>query len=247
MIDIHTHLLAGVDDGSESLEESVAMAELAVRSGVSAVIVTPHYDVPEDPVIPLARLRTQFLDLRSQMALRGIPLKIYSGMEIFGTEETAERLHNGNLMTLAGSRYPLIEFPFSNFGREATRILQSVCNLGLTPIVAHPERYRYTQTDPELLNLWFDMGCLFQINRGSLLGRFGRESSELADSMLERRFAGFIASDAHGEEFRTPWLKDIREAISREYSPDYARLLLHDLPEHVLEDREIIPDEPDWF
>lgn len=247
MIDIHTHILPDVDDGSGSLEESVQMAELAVSGGVQAIIVTPHRDVPGEAEIPLDTLRSRFLQLRAVLSARTIPLKLYSGMEIFGTPETAERLLKGELTTLAGSHYPLIEFPFANYGTQATEILQSVCDLGVRPIVAHPERYRYVQQDPGRLNLWFDMGCLLQVNRGSLLGRFGEECRELAESMLDRGFVGFVASDAHGTGRRTPWLQDVYALLSRRYSPDLAKLLLHDHPICVLGDREIRQDEPDWF
>ena len=247
MIDIHTHILPGVDDGSGSLEESLQMAELAVSSGVQAVIVTPHCDVPEDVPVSLDTLRGGLQQLRSALSARGIPLKLYSGMEIFGTPETAERLRSGKLTTLAGSHYPLIEFPFVNYSAQATRILQSVRDLGLLPIVAHPERYRYVQLEPALLNLWFDMGCLLQVNRGSLMGRFGGECQELAESILDRGFAGFVASDAHGTEHRTPWLQDVYSLLCRRYSPHFAKLLLYDRPVCVLRDREIRQDEPDWF
>ncbi|MCQ2421169.1 MAG: hypothetical protein MJ118_08535 [Clostridia bacterium] len=247
MIDIHAHILPGVDDGASDMGEAVRMARIAVESGVTTVIVTPHYDVPGTSAPPLNVLRDEILRLQEALKENHIPLKLYSGMEIFGTPDTAERLCSGALTSLAGSRYILIEFPFYEFGRQATRILRSVLQVGAVPVVAHPERYVYAQEDPELMNLWFDMGCLLQINRGSLVGRFGQESCEFAESLLDRRFVSFVASDAHGAELRTPWLTDAQELLRSRYGQTRAKTLLEDLPAAVLANKEIRLDEPEWF
>ena len=251
MIDIHAHILPGVDDGSPSPESSLEMAALAVESGVRAVIATPHCNLPveldEGGGLDAAGVRRHTAGLNSMLSQEGIPLRIYPGMEIFGTMETAKRLRAGTLCTLAGSCYPLIEFPFVDYDEEATEILASVLRLGLRPIVAHPERYRYTQRQPQLLNLWMDMGCLLQINRGSLLGRFGEREEELSHALVGRGFAAFVASDAHSSVVRTPWMRDVWELLSREYSPETAHALLEGNPARVLQNQEINIPEPDWF
>ena len=248
MIDIHAHILPQVDDGSPSIECSLEMARLAVESGVAAMIATPHCNLP-DSGAPLwaDTLTRRAQELSRALEEREIPLRLYAGMEIFGTPDTAEKLRGGRLCTLAGSRYPLIEFPFHSYGREATEILGSVLAMGLRPIVAHPERYRYTQDEPQLLNLWADMGCLLQVNRGSLLGRFGERAETLGHSMVGRGFAAFVASDAHTSVVRTPWMRDVQELLRREYSPRVARLLTKEHAEKVLGNETIEMDEPDWF
>lgn len=247
MIDIHLHILPGVDDGSQSLESSLEMAQLALESGVQAVIATPHCNLPDEACLNAKGMQVRVERFRSALEQAGIPLRVYGGMEIFGTAQTAQRLRQGQLATLAGSRYPLIEFPFEGYGREATEILDSVRQLGLRPIVAHPERYRYTQSDPRLLNLWVEMGCLLQINRGSLFGRFGRHAEALAHGLLERNFVSFVASDAHSSTVRTPWLRDAAEFLLREYPKEVAWALLEENPRRVLEHQEIETDEPIWF
>jgi len=247
MIDIHTHMLPGVDDGAECLEISVQMARQAVESGVSDLIVTPHYDIPGTEQVSLDVLRERIRTLREALKAENIPLNLYSGMEIFGTPETAARLRSGALTTLAGSRYPLIEFPFSDYGYQATKILEAVRSTGLVPVVAHPERYVYVQQEPKLLNLWFDIGCLFQINRGSIFGRFGQESFELAEAALSRGFVSFLASDTHGADVRTTWMKDVQEYLLRRCSSEHVKWILEDCPSAVLDNRAIIRKEPDWF
>ena len=141
MIDIHLHILPGVDDGSPSMESSLEMAQLALESGVKSVIATPHCNLPDTICLNARQMQGQVQRFREALLQAEIPLKVYGGMEIFGTPQTAQRLQSGQLCTLAGSRYPLIEFPFVDYGREATEILDSVLRLGLRPIVAHPELY----------------------------------------------------------------------------------------------------------
>lgn len=250
MIDIHAHILPGVDDGAPSLESSLEMAVLAVESGVHTIIATPHCNLPEEfgPNGLDARGVHRHVDeLSRTFSQEGIALRLYPGMEIFGTMQTAQRLHAGTLCTLAESRYPLIEFPFTDYAEEATEILASVLRLGLRPIVAHPERYRYTQSQPQLLNLWTDMGCLLQVNRGSLLGRFGEREEALAHALVGRGFAAFAASDAHTAVVRTPWIRDVWELLAREYSEQTAYTLLEGNPARVLHNQEINIPEPDWF
>lgn len=247
MIDLHAHILPGLDDGSPSLEASLEMAQLAAESGVTAVAATPHCGIPGEDGLNAGRVLDGVSRLRRALEQASIPLRLYAGMEIFGTEQTARHLQEGTLIPLAGSRYPLIEFPFEDYGRQATQILASVLRLGLRPVVAHPERYRYAQAMPQLLNEWVDMGCLLQINRGSLLGRFGPREETLAHRLVGRGFAAFVASDAHTPTVRTPWMRDVQSLLRREYSEDTARLLLEDNPLRVVSNQPIDMHEPEWF
>lgn len=247
MIDLHCHILPNVDDGSETEEASLEMAAMAVSSEVTDIIATPHCNVPMEECLWTEDMRKAVARMNRLLEEKQIPLKLHPGMEIFGTPETAELLENGMLTTLADSRYPLIEFPFQDYAREATGILDSVLGLGLRPIVAHPERYDYVQDDPGLINLWTDMGCLLQINRGSLMGRFGRHPEALSHALVGRGFAAFVASDAHSPGMRTPWLKDVEELLTREYSPGTAQELLTDNPQRVLKNEKIRRKEPVWF
>lgn len=242
MIDLHSHILPELDDGAQSLQESLAMARMAVSSGVTAMAATPHCsDARAREVYEAWKL------LRQALKENGIPLKLFPGMEIFGTEYTLHLLQEGNLFTLNGSRYPLIEFSFHSDGELETRILRSLCKSGLRPIVAHPERYTYIQYDPELLNRWYRMGCLMQVNRGSLLGRFGIHVQETATEIIERNFAAIVASDAHSAKMRTPWMEDIKKYLSADFSPAHARNLLVDNPKRVLKDEPLPPVVPEWF
>lgn len=242
MIDLHSHILPGLDDGSQSLEESLEMAWLAVESGVTGMVATPH--CAQDRA---REVRGAVLMLRQALQEAGIPLKLYMGMEIFGTADTVRLLRERRLFTLNGTRYPLIEFSFHSDGESETRILQSVLRAGYQPLVAHPERYAYIQHNPELVNRWKRMGCLFQINRGSLMGRFGDGAQHMALALVERGFATVVASDAHSPEMRTPWMRDVEELIEKEISPVAAQYLLLHNPRRILRNEQLPPAQPEWF
>lgn len=242
MIDLHSHILPGLDDGSQSLEASLAMARMAVDSGVTAMVATPHCaDDRTREVYAAWQL------LREALEENEIPLQLYLGMEIFGTPLTARMLQEGRLFTLNGSRYPLVEFSFRSDGEEESRILRSICKTGYRPVVAHPERYRYVQQNPKLINRWYRMGCLIQVNRGSLLGRFGRHAQKMAVELVDRGFATLIASDAHSARVRTPWMEDVRNLLTKEFSPLCAQVLLQENPEKILKNEDILPVQPEWF
>ena len=242
MIDLHSHILPGQDDGAQSLEAALAMARMAVDSGVTAMAATPHCAGDHTREVYAAwRL------LKEALEENEIPMKLFLGMEIYGTPETARMLREKQLFTLNDSRYPLIEFSFRSDGLEETRILHSVCKAGFRPVVAHPERYSYVQQDPRLVDRWVRMGCLIQVNRGSLLGRFGHRAQSLGFALVERGFATVVASDAHSPRVRTPWLADVEQLLSEEIAPKCADLLLRENPRKILKDEEIRSAEPEWF
>ena len=242
MIDLHSHILPELDDGSRSLGESLEMAQVAVQSGVAAMVATPHCmdDRTRD-------VRWAVLLLRDALEEAGIPLRLYMGMEIFGTSETAHLLQDRKLFTLNNSRYPLIEFSFRSSGREETRILESVIRAGYRPLVAHPERYGYLQEYLGLINEWKRMGCLFQINKGSLTGRFGAAPRRLGMDLVDRGFATVVASDSHSPTVRTPWMKDVQNLLYHQVSPAAAEYLLLHNPRSIIKNENIPPAEPEWF
>lgn len=237
--DIHCHILPQWDDGSQSLEQSLDMARMAVESGVTVMAATPHCIHGGSRDI-LARHRF----LCEALAECEISLRLMPGMEIMGTEETASLLQSGELLTLNGSRYPLIEFPFSAEDWENTQILQSVVQAGFCPVIAHPERYDCVRADPRCVRPWLEMGCLLQINRGSLLGRFGTGAREAGLYLIAQGLTTAVASDAHGTGSRTPWMADVFALLSEEFSPGVAHLLLHTNPMRILQNEQTLPVSP---
>ncbi len=242
MIDLHSHILPGLDDGARELEETLHMAHLAVQSGVTDMVVTPHCMHGGAP-----EMKSSLTMVRQALKETGIPLRLHAGMEIFGTPNTLRLLQEGELVTLNHSVYPLIEFDFVASGERETRILEKLLQAGYVPLVAHPERYEYIQADPGLINRWTQMGCLLQINKGSLLGRFGMQIQELAMAMVDRGFATVVASDAHSAQVRTPWMYDVWELLGRHFSPIASQMLLRDNPWRILNNKPIPSVTPEWF
>lgn len=242
MIDLHCHILPDLDDGARDLEEALHMAYLAVRSGVTDVVVTPHctHGGTREVVPPLQLVSRALKELE-------IPLRLHPGMEIFGTPETARLLRAGELLTLNGSRYALVEFSFLSDGVQETQILEQMLQAGFVPVVAHPERYEYTQQEPRLIDQWVKMGCLLQINKGSLLGRFGPRIRDLSLAMVDRGLATVVASDAHAARVRTTWMYDVWDMLGRRFSPVAAETLLRDNPWRILNNEEIPSVTPEWF
>lgn len=248
LIDLHSHILPGLDDGSRNIRESLEMARMAVKGGIRVMAATPHGDMVSDPAMIFAAVR----DLSEALRKERIPLRLLVGMEILGSSDTARLLKENKLYTLNSSNYPLIEFHVgagdSMPERVAqTRILQDVIQAGFRPIIAHPERYASVRKNPAIVNLWSEMGCLFQINRGSLLGRFGGEVQEVAMELTRRGFATVVASDAHRQDERVPRLDDIWTLLERRVAPQAAQCLLLENPRRLLKNQEPVKMKPEWF
>lgn len=242
MIDLHCHILPGLDDGSGSLDESIEMAAMAADQGVRHIVATPHCLTGSAPDVidGVAMLRELLQEAQ-------IPIRLYAGMEIFGSFDTARLLQERKLLTLNGSRYPLIEFSFYTDGTAETEILQTVIDAGYTPLVAHPERYEYILQQPRLINQWKKMGCLFQVNRCSLLGRYGEDIQMMALELVERGFAAAVATDAHSSKVRTPRARDAYEMLYHSVSPVAAETLMIHNPKKIITNHVLPPVEPDWF
>lgn len=242
MIDLHTHILPGLDDGSSSVAETIAMAKIAVDCGIRGMAVTPHCNT--DRRLDIRQTLGLVRDVLQEL---NIPLILYPGMEIKGAPDTADMLSDGRLITINGSRYPLIEFDFKSTGEAETNILRDVVQAGFMPIVAHPERYSYVQEEPSLLNEWKTMGCAFQVNRGSFVGHFGEAAKELAYEMTARGFTTIVATDAHSDQHRIPWMKDVKMILTRHFDPIAAHFLLRYNPLRILRNEELLQSDPDWF
>ena len=149
MIDIHTHILPGLDDGSQTLSDSLEMAELALESGVDTIIATPHSNqLGRFENFDLAHLKHVFSRLQQALQEEGIPLTLHLGMEIFASEDLCEKIQAGALLSLNRSRYYLVEFAFDEAPEFIGDILDGVLSVGAIPVIAHPERYFCVQNYP---------------------------------------------------------------------------------------------------
>ncbi len=246
LIDIHTHILPDVDDGAGSLEEALRMAALACENGTEYLVLTPHVGGPGDSRGNEWSRRThmRYKAFREAVVGAGIPLKIGYGAEIFATDRLWEQLSAGQLLPLAGSHYLLIEFPFDTTPAYVRDALSAVSRAGLIPVMAHPERYRLTAEDPRAIFDWVQSGCIMQLNKDSLLGRFGRQIRDAAHLLLRHRLAHCIASDAHHADHRTPDLAVVYRYVEETAGTETANILLRENPGRLVADRKILASAP---
>jgi protein-tyrosine phosphatase len=239
LIDLHSHILPGLDDGVATLDEARMLAQRAAEEGVTAMAATPH--VRDDYPTTVGQMHEALTAVRSDFAEHEIEVKILPGAEI--AIERLPRMPPAVLpnFSLAGSgRYLLLEWPYHGWPPRMHGHLRWVQSAGLTPILAHPERSREVQAEPERLDALIEAGALVQITAASLDGRLGHSSQKAARALIERGHAHLLASDAHGPSVREAGLA---EAVSAVGNKRLARWLTEEAPAAVVAG-EPLPERP---
>lgn len=245
MIDLHTHILPGLDDGAGSWEDSLEMARMAVNGGTSVLAATCHSNLPgQRPLDFTAKYREKLDRLRLLLRQNGIPLQVAEGMEVFGDRSVVGKLETGQLLTLNQTRFVLIEFALDIPAAEIYVILDRLLERGYRPVLAHPERYRCVRQSIVHVEEWYRMGTAIQINKGSVLGRFGRKIAETADRLLRAGLVSLAASDAHGPLQRTAALGNFYDFLAAHYGRGCPELLLEENPSRILRGKELIWETP---
>lgn len=220
MIDIHCHILPGIDDGAKTIEDSIDMAKAAVADGITTIIATPHHQngryINEKSSI-IERVQA----VNEQLTQHNISLTILPGQEprIYG--ELIEDYQNGDILTLNnGGKFVMIELPSSQVPRYTEQLLFDVQLQGLTPIIVHPERNAQIMEQPDLLYNLVKKGALTQVTASSLTGLFGKKIQKLSQQLIEANLTHFIASDAHNINGRTFRLTEAYDLIESQYGVD---------------------------
>lgn len=203
MIDTHLHILPGVDDGPETMEEALLLAQALVREGIHTAIATPHYN-DEFPHRTAAEIRGRVSELQYALDRTGIPLRVCAGHEILINPGLLEDILTGRCATLNGSRYLLLELYNSTWLPETERVIFELLAHGLIPILAHPERYHALQQSPDRLGALLQQGVLAQLTASSLIGMQGNTARRCAETLLKKGLVSCIASDSHGLKKRPP-------------------------------------------
>lgn len=241
MFDLHCHMLYGVDDGASVLQESTEMAKIAFENGTKTAVLTPHADLHNKEHLPTPeKLRERLAVLKKSAEQLNIPINFLLGEEILCHGDFIGGLKSGDLLTLNGSDYPLVEFNFSEKFESVNRKIESLICEGFVPVIAHPERYGFVSEDFNSLVKLKKLGSVIQINKGSLKGHFGKTAHYLASKMLREGLADVVASDSHSPFVRSPSLSDAHEYIAERYSVGYADLLLSENPKKISENKKII-------
>lgn len=237
MVDIHCHILPEVDDGAWDLETAMEMARMAVRSGTKRIIATPHFQGVPESLEQIPDILHQYQRLQRAIQREKLELELLPGAEILCVPQTLELARMGRLPTLGNSRYVLTEFYFDASWEFMDSTLSQLQELGYQSVVAHPERYGAIQHDPHRASSWFERGIVLQVNKGSVLGAFGRRAEETAVRLLYRGNVHVIASDAHSPERRTPDMTAVREWAREHLGREYAKILLEDNPGRITRGR----------
>ena len=215
MIDIHSHLLYGVDDGSKNKEMTLNMLRIAEASGTKKIVITPHF-VRGHYEYDFRQLNHKFKELKRLVKRQKIKVQLFLGQEVYCSEKMLDDFKAGRISTINNSRYMLIEMPLKTF--NTTEVLDAVYEMklqGIVPIIAHPERYVKFIEDNLCINKFIEEGCLFQLNSGSISGQFGRKVKKTAKVFLKNNIYNFIGSDAHRDTKRKPNLKPGIKKIKR--------------------------------
>lgn len=250
MVDIHSHIVYGVDDGAKTIEDSLAMLEMAAECGTTDIVATPHSDNKYTYYPELIAERIE--ELQKAMGDR---IRIHRGCDF--------HLHFDNIrncetdqsrFTINGERYLMVEFSEINIPKNIVYVFHDMLRRGVTPVVTHPERNALLMARLNEMVEWVRSGCLMQVTAQSLTGGFGKKAEEAAKKLMRQRLVHFVASDAHDIEFRPPDLRDAWDLVASEYGKDTAELLFEINPRMTLTGEYIECDDPDdapakksWF
>ena len=239
-VDIHCHLIAGIDDGATSEAVSLAMARMAAADGIRTIICTPHqagsHAANGGGTIRAAVKRTQ-----QMLAQRGVPLKLLPGGDVRIESDMVARLRRGDLLTLGDhGRHVLLELPHELYF-PLEPVLRQLARHHMVGILSHPERNQGILRQPEVVAPLVEAGCLMQVTAGSLCGSFGDEICDFSEWMLEEGFVHFMATDAHGVDTRRPVLSEAFERVCELANEDIAERLCCLNPAAVAAGQEVAP------
>jgi protein-tyrosine phosphatase len=242
MVDIHHHLLPGLDDGAKNFDMSVAMARLAVADGISHIACTPHANgtYAFDPEVNAAKTE----ELRARLAAEGIALTLGRGCDFhLSFENVRSAQADPARYSINGLGYLLVEVPDYGLPPGLAETFYELQLAGLTPILTHPERNPTLVAEPMRIAEWLRAGVLVQVTADSLTGHKGRQAAKMALDLLERRWVHFLATDAHNTTSRPPRMRDAHDMVADKYGSSYARSLCVTNPLAVFMGKQFEPEE----
>ena len=239
MIDIHSHILPGLDDGASTWEDSLQMARLAVEDGIRTMVASPH--LFKNRTVNLAEINhkdeilNKITEFKQKLLTAAIDLEILPGCDFPLSFESLQLLDEGRVFTINdGRRYLLLELPDASLPPATEEICFRLQSNGLTPIITHPERHFVFQEMPKKLERLLDLGCLAQITGASLIGGFGRQVARISREMMRKGYIHLLASDAHDTKRRPPLLGQALKEASSLVGKDQALAMVTVIPEKII-------------
>ncbi|HMN20905.1 MAG TPA: capsular biosynthesis protein [Ottowia sp.] len=238
MIDLHTHLLPGIDDGADSLETALEMARIAVQDGTTVLACTPHI-YPGLYMNDAAGIGRERDKLQAALDTFGIPLRLTIGADAHLVPELLDGLQTGRVPTLAGSRYFLLEPAHHVAPPGFEQLVLEILLAGYVPVITHPERLTWIEDHyPSFVNLACQ-GCWLQLTAGSIVGKFGKRARYWSERLLDEGMVHIVASDAHTTGRRSPRMSDAIPVLERHVGAEETRRLLEARPQAILDDRPV--------
>ena len=239
MIDIHSHVLFGVDDGSKDIKQSINMIKEAINAGFDTKCVTPHY------LEPYFKNKKRENDnelgkLQEELIKQDIKINLILSNEVYITTNVKELLEFEKISTIGDSKYLLIEFPMNHEIKYVKDMLIEIRDLGYKIIIAHPERYSYVQKDISYLNDFLDMGIIFQCNYGSIIGKYGMAAKSTIKKLLKRKMVQCFGTDSHRDMSTYNDMKKILKKIEKVAGTDYYNIIINENPAHIIKDEDVI-------
>lgn len=225
-IDVHSHILPGMDDGSRNREQSLRMLEIACKEGITIMIATPH-NMPGKGCPGRETVERKCEQLQEAAGEAGLTITILMGTEYFYREEILELLEEGRGITLAGTDRVLIEFDPGADKIYIRNAVREILSLGYVPVIAHVERYMHLMEKGfGAISEMRKMGALIQVNSASVTGDNGFKTKQAVRALLKMRLVDLIGTDAHSDGRRSPGMKDCADYLQKKLDPEYASYLL---------------------
>lgn len=224
-IDVHSHVLPGLDDGAQDMQQSLEMLRIAESEGITDIIATPHYKSGRFRA-DSGEVSKRLHKLQTAAKEEGLAIRLYSGTEIYYHSELEEKLEKQEIHTLNQTDCVLVEFsPFENYSyiRNAA---DDIMSLGYVPIIAHVERYQCLLKDDKKVKELKDMGCGIQVNASSITGDFGFAAKRFTRKLLKQKLIDYIGTDAHNTEKRKPAMQKCADVLYKKCDAKYADALL---------------------
>jgi protein-tyrosine phosphatase len=242
VVDLHHHLLPGLDDGAPDLATTLKMARMAAADGITHVVCTPHANARYR--FDAEQIQGLLAEVRESISDAGIRLMLGSGCDFhLSYDNVRDALENPRRYTINGGEYLLIELPDYALPPNLEETFYSLRLAGMTPILTHPERNPTLQRDDSRLRNWIRDGMLTQVTASSVTGLMGRVAQKMAERLLANRWVHFIATDAHNISSRPPQMRDARDQIAARYGEQYAQRLCTENPQAVFDNRHLPPQE----
>lgn len=239
-IDIHSHILYGIDDGSKTLEESINIIKEHVMMGFTDIVLTPHYIENSKYETDNIEKQNILKELKQELKKQNIKINLYLGNEVFVNNNLEELIEKEEISTINNSRYLLIEFPMNEKPKDINNIIYELKIKGIIPIIAHPERYDYVEKNPNIVLEWIEEGALLQSNYGSIIGIYGSGPQKTIKKLLKKDLIDVLATDIHYPNNKIYLNIDkIRKKLNKLISEKRLIELTNTNPKKIIENKEI--------